>query len=60
MKKTHKVTIKFEDSEKTKIKRSFETEAEANAFIEGITIANQVDGMNGFESEYFETQSKGK
>ena len=58
MKKPHKVIIKFEDSEATTVTTSFETEKEAAAFIHGVSIANQIDGMNGFTYETKNTSKK--
>jgi len=58
MKKPHKMTIKFENSEKTKVTRSFKTKEEADAFAEGANVANMADGINGFVYKYEDTSKK--
>lgn len=50
--KPHKIVITWEISENPKTRRSFGTKKEAMAFINGVTVASQMDGMNGFTFTY--------
>lgn len=52
MKKPHQVIIKWEESTKKRTQRHFKTKAEADAFIDGVTTASQIDGMSGFTYTY--------
>jgi hypothetical protein len=58
MKKPHKVVITWDISENPKTRRSFATKKEADAFIDGVNIASQMDGMNGFTAKYTDMTEK--
>lgn len=57
MKKPHQIIIKWEDSAKKRTQRHFATKAEADAFIDGVTTASQIDGINGFTYTYKDKSS---